>query len=90
MDRKTVGQLLVSYADALESAAQVAPRPYINHLETARRLASRWLGGDSVSALRAAVQLELRSYEGENLPGTEAEDVGRALGDLCDGIGVET
>ena len=88
MSRRRVEYLIVAYVDSLESAANDAgPQPYQAHLHAAETLLARWRGGESPDTLAGALKVERMLYESEVLPGPEAEDVGRAFGDLCRAVG---
>ena len=94
-DRLTIEGLLDAYIDVLSSASSSATdgfsrSAYNSHLERAQQLLCRWKGGESLAALKTAVETELYLYRSEEhgLAG-EAESVGRAFGELCRRVGVE-
>jgi hypothetical protein len=91
LDRLKIEKLIRRYADVLldaETATEQSGGPYSGHRATASRILARWEGGESESALREALRVELRLYGSESLTGRKAYEVGKAFGDLCRALDV--
>lgn len=91
-DRFAVERCLLTYVAALgaalkESTTGIEQRQYPPRLKRARYLLARWQGGERERDLRAALKIELGSYQAAPPPGQHAELVGRAFGHLCRTVG---
>ena len=85
MDRSAIGKLLAQYVETVENA----PVSWEIHLRIARRLHARWLGGESLAALKAALQVEWQSYtERTTFQDSETFAAFRAFNELCDAAGI--
>jgi hypothetical protein len=79
----------------LRSAAHTCAYPdtrteYNERLESTKRLTARWQGGCSPGALAGSLRIELSILMAAQLSGAEAEEIGRAFGELCRAAGVTT
>jgi hypothetical protein len=90
--RLKIDRLLTAYlttlGDICLQSNDAASSLYRSHLKEAETIQARYRCGESEAGLLAALQVELRIFQSEELPGDQAELVGLHFGNLCRAVGL--